>query len=201
MKWKLMRMASPKFGARRLALLALGSVLSLALSAGCYSMTPHRAQVAANANHHDCADAITDVFERSGFVQLPAPRKLSMLFGARMGGPYSSFLSTGSGVGVTIHNDEGAGLCHVTLEALSPDVGCAGSDTGPSGTLNCQVQGAPGAPARISYTGGVTNQPFCPVVPSTICELTSAPGADNDAAVDELARRLQAALGPSGRVN
>jgi hypothetical protein len=188
-------MASPKFGARTLALFALGS---LAVSVGCYSTTPHRAQVATKAAATECTDAIHDVFSRSGFIQLPTPRNLSMLFGARVGGPYSSFLSTGSGIGVTVHHDvDGAGLCRVTLEALSPDVGCAGSDTGPSGTLNCQRQGMP---PESPFYGGTTQNP-CPVVPPAMCQLTSAPGVDNDAAVDELARRLQAALGPSGRVN
>jgi hypothetical protein len=33
------------------------------------------------------------------------------------------------------------------------------------------------------------------------CELSYAPGEDNDAAVDELARRVKVALGPSARVN
>jgi len=178
-----------------LALLALGW---LGISVGCYSTTPHRAQVAQKAAASDCADAVHDVFARSGFIQLPTPRNLSMLFGARTGGPYSSFLSTGSGVGVTVHHDDdAAGLCHVTLEALSPDAGCPGSDSGPSGTLNCQRQGIPPEPPGY---GGMTQTP-CPVVPPIACDLTSAPGAENDAAVDELARRVQAALGPSGRVN
>ena len=51
------------------------------------------------------------------------------------------------------------------------------------------------------YGAAASNEFLCPVVPSIMCELTPAPGADNDAAVDELARRVQAALGPSGRVN
>jgi hypothetical protein len=182
-----------------LALLALGSLGS---SVGCYSTTPHRAQVARMVAASECADAISGVFARSGFIQLPTPRNLSMLFSARVGGPYSSFLSTGSGIGVTVHHDDDAqGFCHVTIEALSPDAGCAGDGTGPSGTLNCQRQGAPSTPAALGYGVSASNDLLCPVVPSLMCELTSAPGADNDAAVDELARRVQAALSPSGRVN
>jgi hypothetical protein len=182
-----------------LALLALGW---LGISVGCYSTTPHRAQVARMVAASECADTISDVFARSGFIQLPTPRNLSMLFSARTGGPYSSFLSTGSGIGVTVHHDDDAeGFCHVTIEALSPDAGCAGNETGPSGTLNCQRQGAPSTLALLAYGAAASNQILCPVVPSMTCELTSAPGADNDAAVDELARRVQAALGPSGRIN
>jgi hypothetical protein len=194
-------MASSQFGARTLALLALGW---LGMGAGCYSTTPYRVQVATRAAAGECVDAVTDVFSRSGFIQLPTPWNLSMLFAARTGGPYSSFLSTGSGIGVTVRHDEngenggnGEGMCRVTLEALSPDAGCPGSDSGPSGTLNCQRQGIPPEPPGY---GGMTQSP-CPVVPAPICELTSAPGADNDAAVDELARRVQAALGSHGRVN
>ena len=41
----------------------------------------------------------------------------------------------------------------------------------------------------------------CPIVRPVMCELSYAPGADNDAAVDELARRLQAARGPGARIN
>jgi hypothetical protein len=191
-------MAAPKPGVRMLALVALSA---LVLDAGCYSLTPHRAEVARMAPASACSDvfndAVTDVFARSGFIQLPTPRNLSMLFAARTGGPYSSFLSTGAGVGVTVRHDDAAGMCHVTLEALSPDVGCPGSDSGPSGTLNCQ---RPGAPQTVEAYGVSTQAP-CPVVPLLACELSYAPGADNDAAVDELARRLQAALGSNGRVN
>jgi hypothetical protein len=186
-------MVSSKLGDRTLALLAL---VSLGLAFGCYSTTPHRVQVATQAEPVDCTNAITDVFSRSGFIQLPTPAHLSMLFAPRTSGPYSSFLSTGSGIGVTVKHDNAAGTCHVTLEALSPDVDCPGSDSGPSGTLNCQ---RPGAPTQ--GPSGDTNVPLCPVVPVASCELTSAPGGDNDAAVDELGRRLRAALGPSSRVN
>jgi hypothetical protein len=189
-------MAAPKLRAGTLAPFALAA---LALGSACYSTTPHRATAGTQVASGDCAATITDVFARSGFVQLPTPAHLSMFFGARMAGPYSSFLRTGSGVGVTIDPaDQAAGSCHVTLEALSPDVGCPGGQAGPSGTLNCQRLDAPGSP-----TGGygVTSGMPCPTVPLLACELSYAPGADNDAAVDELARRVQAALGPNGRVN
>lgn len=191
-------MTAPKPVARMLALFALASA-NLAL--GCYSTTPHRAQIATKATPRDCAEAISDVFTRSGFIQLPTPPKLTMFFATRTAGPYSSFLSTGSGVGVTLrHEHSNESVCHVTIEALSPDVGCPGSQTGPSGTLNCRRLGEPGSPiVGISY--GASYETPCPVVPGPMCELSYAPGADNDAAVDELARRLQAALGPSARVN
>ena len=104
----MIRTASPKFGAPTLALLALSS---LGMGVGCYSTTPHRVEVARTAAASECTDAISDVFARSGFIQLPTPRNLSMLFSARVGGPYSSFLSTGSGIGVTVRtDDDGAGM-------------------------------------------------------------------------------------------
>ncbi|HSZ82434.1 MAG TPA: hypothetical protein VLA14_09135 [Polyangia bacterium] len=187
-------MASPKLGARLVSLLALSW-----LGLGCYSTTPHRVQVATATAPKQCATAIADVFARSGFVQLPTPHNWSMFFGPRLGGPYSSFLATGSGIGVTLQNEGGeAGTCHVTLEALSPDVDCPGSRSGPSGTLNCLRAGMP--PDGSNGTGPSAT-PLCPIVPSMMCELSSAPGDDNDAAVDELARRLRAALSPTARVD
>lgn len=193
-------MAAPQSVARTAPKLALLALTSLGLGAACYSTTPHRVEVATQAAPQRCTDAIADVFSRSGFIQLPTPRHWSMLFGARVGGPYSSFLSTGSGIGVVVdHDGDARGTCHVTLEALSPDVGCPGGDNGPSGTLNCRASGAP-ADGPWPYAA-TTSSPMCPLMPSLMCELTSAPGADNDAAVDELARRLRTALGPSGHVN
>jgi hypothetical protein len=191
-------MASSKLEPRMRALLALTSLgLAVSGSVGCYSTTPHRVQVATRAAPADCASAIKDVFARSGFVELPTPARLSMFFTPRTKGPYSSFLATGSGIGVTVRDPKGAGTCDVTLEALSPDVGCPGAASGPSGTLNCQRESAPseGSKYGASYT------PACPVVPLVTCDLSSAPGEDNDAAVDELGRRLQAALGPRASVN
>jgi hypothetical protein len=190
-------MASPKLGARRLAVLAMAP---LALAVGCYSTTPHRAEVASSATAHDCGAVIADVFARSGFIELPTPPNLTMFFAARTTGPYSSFLSTGAGVGVTLQQrDQDA--CHVTLEALSPDASCPGTQGGLSGTLNCRQLNAPGTPALAAPGYGVSSEPPCPVVGPPICELTSAPGRSNDAAVDELARRVQIALGGGAHVN
>jgi hypothetical protein len=169
----------------------------LGLASGCYSTTPHRAQVASNVATHDCTAAIGDVFTRSGFIQLPTPPRLSMLYGARTSGPYSPFMTTGAAVAVTIAPNNG-GACHVTIEAVSPDADCVPNVGGVTGTTNCRPQGEPAAPP---YPNGTFAGPACPTVPVQVCELSYAPGADNDAAVDELARRLQAALGPSARVN
>jgi hypothetical protein len=187
-------MASPKLGARLVSLLALSW-----LGLGCYATTPHRAQVESVATADECSAAIAEVFARSGFVQLPTPRNWSMFFGPRVGGPYSSFLATGSGIGVNLQTDrEHTGACHVTIEALSPDIGCPGSQSGPSGTLNCRRADMPGDG---SHGVGPSSTPMCPVVPTMTCELSSAPGGDNDAAVDELARRVRAMLNPSARVD
>lgn len=194
-------MASPKFGARTLVLLALGW---LGMGAGCYSTTPHRAQVATRATVHECADAVTDVFSRSGFIQLPTPQNLSMFFSARMTGPYDSFLRTGAGVGVTLSQEAGtAGLCHVTIEALSPDANCADEhvplmcNSGAFG-MTSMYANTGASPMGGNGTAGVQTEP-CPIVRPLMCDLSYAPGSD--AAVDELARRVQAALGPSGQVN
>jgi hypothetical protein len=187
-------MASPKLGARLVSLLALSW-----LGAGCYSTTPYRAQVESVAAPKQCMAAIADVFARSGFIQLPTPQNWSMFFGPRVGGPYSSFLATGSGIGVNVQTDAAhTGACHVTLEALSPDIDCPGSQNGPSGTLNCRRADMPADGAN---GVGPSGTPMCPIVPSMMCELSSARGDDNDAAVDELARRVRAALSPPTRVD
>ncbi|HVR02672.1 MAG TPA: hypothetical protein VMT47_11110 [Polyangia bacterium] len=183
-----------------LALLALGW---LGMGAGCYSTTPHRAQVATRATVHECADAVTDVFSRSGFIQLPTPRNLSMFFSARMSGPYDSFLRTGAGVGVTLSQEAGTtGLCHVTIEALSPDANCA--DEHVPMMCNSASFGLTSMSANTGSTIGGTGiaevqTAPCPIVRPLMCDLSYAPGSDGD--VDELARRVQAVLGSRGRVN
>ncbi|HVU52062.1 MAG TPA: hypothetical protein VHL80_15295 [Polyangia bacterium] len=191
-----------RFGGRALAALAAAS---LGLAAGCYSTTPHRAQIAAVALPRVCAAAVVDVFARSGFVQLPTPPDLSMLFAARVTGPYSSFMRTGMGVGVKVDTATGgAGTCNVTLEALSPDVDCADMHA----PLTCVALGK-GPVTMDPITGTImspplrnaTSAPACPIMGNLSCKLSYAPGADNDAAVDELARRVQVALGADGRVN
>jgi hypothetical protein len=192
-------MAALKFGGRTLAMLAMAS---LGLGAGCYATTPHRAEVALNAPPQDCSAKVAGVFGASGFVQVSAPPKFSMLFAARTSGPYTSFLTTDTGVGVTVEQGLGAETCHVTLEAVSQDVNCPGSLNGVSGTVNCHRISEPAPVERASlYDVGVSVQSPCPSVPQPMCELTYAPGAQNDAAVDELARRVQDALGPTSTVN
>ncbi len=189
-------MASPKLGARLVSLLALSW-----LGAGCYSTTPHRAQVASVAAPRRCSAAIVAVFERSGYVQLPTPHNWSMFFGPRLDGPYGAFLATGSGIGVTVQNDGGdAGTCHVMLEALSPDVGCPGRDDAPAAVSNCRRVSMPAdGPGR--GAAAMTSTALCPIAPSMTCELSSAPGDDNDAVVDDLARKLRAVLSPAARVD
>jgi hypothetical protein len=186
-------MASSKLEPRMRALLAL---TSLGLAVGCYSTTPHRVQVATWGAPVNCANAIDAVFSRSGYVQGPTPPHASVFFTPRTQGPYTSFLPMGTGVAVLIHDDDGKGTCHLTLEALSSDATCAANESGPSGTMHCLGTSPPGAP---SYGSGIPGA--CAVVPQQVCELTSAPSTENDATVDELARRLARALGPSGRVN
>jgi hypothetical protein len=124
-----------------------------------------------------------------------------MFFGPRLDGPYGSFLATGLGIGVNVQNDGGdAGTCHVTIEALSPDVDCPGSENRPAAALSCRRVSMPAdGPGRSA--AAMTSTVLCPVVPPVTCELSSAPGDDNDAAVDELARRLRAVLGPAVRVD
>ena len=192
-------MAPLRHGGRTLAALAAAS---LGLAVGCYSATPHRAQIASNAAPRECSVAVADVFARSGFIQVATPPKMSMLFTARTSGPYSSFLSTNTAVGVTLSQGLGADTCEVTIEALSPDVDCPPPPNGTSGTLNCQPLNAPWPVPRDGAIYGPSPQmATCPVVPQPNCPLTYAPGADNDAAVDELARRVQLALGTEGHVN
>jgi hypothetical protein len=196
--------AAPKPRAPLVTLVALTSV---GLALGCYSTTPHRVQVA-NATQtepRECTRAITDVFSRAGFVQLPTPPHMSMFFAVRVSGPYTSFMRMGGGVGVTIAPTASvAGTCQVTLEALSPDVGCSDAfqpasclDSSGQATMNSVTGQVFPGPGGHDIVGGLGP---CPSVPS-MCMLSSAPGSDNDAAVDELARRLQAALGPRGVVN
>jgi hypothetical protein len=196
-------MASPKLGARSLAMSALAWLAPLSLAAGCYSTVPHRAQVATMGSARSCSDAVADVFARSGFVQLPTPPHLSMFFAPRIEGPYSSFLRTGAGVGVTLQQHGESPACAVTLEALSPDAACPDATV----TINCGgtgsfVQNQESLPLSPPLYGPLGRQPqVCPVVPPLSCQLSYAPGADNDAAVDELARRVQVALGPAATVN
>jgi len=181
--------------ARSVTVTALSVVV--AMGAGCYETTPHRVEVASSAAASSCAATVASVFAGAGFVQLPAPAHTSMFFGPRMTGAYSSLLRSGSGVGVTMVNDAAAGQCRLTLEALSADASCPGSELNPGGPpLLC-----PPLFEGPSGQGTVSGPSHCRPPPPEICELSSAPGPDNDAAVDELARRLRVALGPKNRVN
>jgi hypothetical protein len=173
-------------------------VVALVGMSACYSITPHRAQVVTRAAPRACADAVGEVFARSGFVQLPTPPRLSMFFGPRLSGPYSSTLAAGTGVGVTIDPAALAGgTCHVTLEPLSPDANCVGAWPTP---FSCRRAEVPLARGPGWHRDSEPQMP-CPVTQTPMCDLSYAPGADNDAAVDELARRVRETLGPQARVN
>jgi hypothetical protein len=187
---------------RRAAALALALGFAVVgAGAGCYSTTPHRAEIATPATPNVCEATIRNLFAQSSYIQLPSPPHVSMFFAPRMRGPYTSFLEFGTGVGVTINEQAAAeGTCQVTIEALSPDAGCGNNYDSPS-MVSCQNDRAHpfGGPMVGPYIQPTT--PPCPVTPPLACELSYAPGAENDAAVDELARRLQAALKPPAPIN
>jgi hypothetical protein len=168
--------------ARRRAAVA---VLVCAVTTGaCYSTTPHRAEVASAADAQTCARAVGDVFAQSGFVDLPAPAPYSMLFGARWSGEYNSYLANDTAVGVVFaENASSPGSCRVILEAVSSDPSC---ESPSSPTLWRSPLWDPAGP---SFPGV-----------RTYCKLSYAPGEHNDAAVDELARRLRVALGAQASV-
>jgi hypothetical protein len=181
--------------------LALGLLSSVVALGGCYSTTPHRAEIATPATATVCETTIRNLFAQSAYVQLPSPPHVSMFFAPRMRGPYTSFLEFGTGVGVTINAEAaGNGICQVTIEALSPDAGCGNNYDSPS-MVSCQdARAHPFASAPPAATGAPAHLMPCPVTPPLACELSYAPGAENDAAVDELARRLQAALKPPAQI-
>jgi hypothetical protein len=183
-----------RFGRR-----AAGAALALVVTVGgCYSTTPHRAEVWTPAAANVCTATISDVFQQAGFIQLPTPPRVSMFFAPRTAGPYHSFLNSGAGVGVTFSSGEVAdGACHLTLEALSPDVGCAAREIDPYGAWDCHTTNTDGS-TQFTNSSGVTAP--CPVVASNSCTLSYAPGTDNDSAIDELARRLRVALGAHASV-
>jgi hypothetical protein len=197
-------MTAVRVRSRTLAALAMAA---LGLGGGCYATTPHRAQVASSTTPSHCASVVADVFARSGFVQVARTPQLSMLFTARTAGPYNSFLPTGTGVGVKLTGEsEGSGWCRVELEAVSPDADCVDVHS----PFTCAAQGA-GTVAMDPVTGDTSSVPVpaprdayapaCPIVRPLLCQLSYAPGAENDAAVDELARRVRAALGENASVN
>jgi hypothetical protein len=191
-------MAALRFGGRTLAALAMAS---LGLAAGCYATTPHTAQVASGRTPSQCANVVAEVMARSGFVQVARPPGLSMLFAARTTGPYTSFLTTGAGVGVMLTGDDhGGGSCQVMLQAVSPDVDCADSHTPLACGFGSDMIAVTGESVAVPQ-GNASGSPPCPIVRPLTCELSYAPGADNDAAVDELARRVRVALGSAATVN
>ena len=185
---------SPSVARSAAMAVALSVALSVSLSAGCYETTPHRVEVAARVAAPDCTATIAGVFAGAGFVQLPSPTRMSMFFAPRGVGASRSGLGSIAGVSVTIADAAAVGgECRVTLEALSPDPSC------PGGALSV---GGRSALCDASSGAGVSSAlPRCGSMPPMTCELTSAPGPDNDAAVDDLARRLRAALGPRSRVD
>jgi hypothetical protein len=167
--------------ARRRAAVA---VLVCAVTTGaCYSTTPHRAEIASPAPSHDCLSAVANVFEDAGYVRRSPPPGLSFFYGP----PFVSSRVSESGIGVTVPQDElEQGRCHVILEALSPDASCS-----------------PAAEASLTAGTGAWAVPprLVSPPPPRACNLSYAPGAENDAAVDDLARRLRIALGATAQVD
>jgi hypothetical protein len=188
-------MSPSKLGARFLAVLATAAA---GLASGCYATTSHKAEVALNVAPRACTNVVAGVFADAGFKQVPTPPRMSMLFAAKTSGLYDSFLTTGTAVGVTVVQGMGADTCHVTIEAVSPDVNCPEMH----GPLRCGYGGMDEVTGTRTYIGPISpGSPPCPIVRPAVCELSNAPGEANDHAVDELARRVQSALGPTSTVN
>lgn len=173
---------------------------AVGLGAGCYATTPHRGEAASNAGARSCAEAVIEVFSDSGFAALAAPPDLSMLYEPRASGSRGASMSAGAAVAVKIGAPAGAaGSCHVTLEAVSPDVDCPAPQSSMFSEPRCQARNVSQPAPPIA--SGEYLVPECPARPVVACKLSYAPGAQNDAVVDELARRLQSALGPTGSVD
>lgn len=168
---------------------------ALALLAGCYATTPHRAEVTASGARATCDGAVTDVMTRAGLVALMPPAHYSMFFGPRSASPGATLKTTAIGVGVVIKEtagDTGAGNCSVTLEAISTDPSCAALE--PPECDNQYLRWAP---------GGDRSNPATPNLSATCgaamaCDMSEAPG--HEQAIDDFARRLRDTLGPSARV-
>lgn len=176
---------------------APSAIASLALLAGCYATTPHRAEVTAKGSRATCDEAVGDVMTRSGFVPLTPPPRYSMLFGPRVTGQGLSYnKAPARGIGVVVREtlvDLGSPpACSVTLEAVSTDASC------PTEPFECEgsyVATATAPPPP--YAAGWNSPTACNLGPRT-CEMAPVPG--HDSTVDDLARRVRDELGPGARV-
>jgi hypothetical protein len=185
-------MVALRFAGRTVVALALAS---LGVTSGCYSSTPHRVQIVSGATPNECWSVVGAVFTDAGFSRkMPTPPNLSMLFGARTSNPDGFGVRTSSAVGVMIRDGAPSGpSCKVTLEMISPDVDCTASVNLGAGVATCQPPSS--AQPSPPLSSGQYLVPVCPPTPVHNCKLSYAPGAENDAAADELARRVQVALG------
>jgi hypothetical protein len=177
---------------------APSAIAALALLAGCYATTPHRAEVTAAEERATCNGAVGDVMTRAGLVPLTPPPRYSMLFGPRVTGQGLSYnKAPARGIGVVIRETSGeAGPhgCSVTLEAVSTDASCPAA----SEPIECEgaYAAAPSAPPP-PYAATWSSPAGCNLGPRT-CEMAPVPG--HDSTVDDLARRVRDALGPGARV-
>jgi hypothetical protein len=172
---------------RRIVPAAIGA---LALVAGCYATTPHRAEVTATGPRATCDGAVSDVMTRAGLIALMPPARYSMLFGPRAAGPAAIPKSATMGIGVVIREETGAPgqqTCSVTLEAISTDTSCAAIE--PPECENPYLRTGPSAsrPYPLALCGS-----------NMTCDMNQAPG--HEGAIDDFARQVRDTLGPSARV-
>jgi hypothetical protein len=171
----------------------------LALLAGCYATTPHRAEVTAPRERAVCDSAVGDVMTRAGLVPLTPPPRYSMLFGPRTSTPSAAPDKPAlTGIGVVVREaargaDRG---CSVTLEAVSTDASCPTVEPPECYTQYTRAPSQFGTPPYSA--AGSSNAPgACGLGPLT-CEMGEVPGLEST--VDDLARRVRDALGPTARV-
>jgi hypothetical protein len=140
---------------------------------------------------------VGDVFTRAGWVLLPPPPGLTYLFAPRTTGPFFAKLRTGSAISVTLtqEGDADDSVCRVVVEAVAPDPSCPEDEPIECLNPNLPMASAP-PPASDSTNYSMQCRPWPPM-----CPFTAAPTPQNDAMVDELARRIRTALGETGHVN
>jgi hypothetical protein len=165
---------------------APSAIAALALLAGCYATTPHRPEVKAPAPKSACLAAVDDVFTRAAFVPMQTPAGYTAFFAPRMGSSQLQRRRAGLGVGVVVEAGVAVGGgCRVVLEALSNEGACPEVES-----LECSSMRSPFESVTLrSCQSDVTT-----------CPMSTAPGAHNDAMVDDLARRLRETLGKDASV-
>jgi hypothetical protein len=117
---------------------------------------------------------------------MQTPNGFTAFFAPRGGVGELQRRRAGFGVGVVVHEGfaEGGG-CRVVLEALSTEASCPEVES----TECSSMRSAWEAPTLRSCQSDVTT-----------CQMSSAPGAENDAFVDDLARQLRETLGSTASV-